>query len=69
MVADETPEVTDQLLELLRTYPTRGKQVHDANIVATMLVNGVDTLLTMNVADFQRFHDRINLIPLRADVP
>ena len=68
-IADETAEVTAQLLQLLKQYPTGGKQVHDANIVATMLVNGVDTLLTMNVVDFQRFQDRITLIPLRADVP
>ena len=67
-IADETAEVTAQLLQLLKQYPTRGKQVHDANIVATMLVNGVDTLLTMNVADFQRFQDRITLVPLHSDV-
>ncbi len=63
-IADETAEVTAQLLDLLKTYPTGGKQVHDANIVATMLVNGVDTLLTMNVDDFRRFEGRIKLLPL-----
>jgi len=68
-IADETAEVTAQLLQLLKQYPTGGKQVHDANIVATMLVHGVDTLLTMNVVDFQRFQDRITLVPLRADAP
>ena len=68
-VADETAEVTAQLLELLKTYPTRGKQIHDANIVACMLVNGVDTLLTMNAADFQRYQDRITLVPVDADTP
>jgi len=68
-IADETAEVTAQLLQLLKQYPTGGKQVHDANIVATMLVNGVDTLLTMNVADFRRFEDRIRLVPLAADAP
>lgn len=51
-----------------KEYPTRGKQIHDANIVATMLVNGVDTLLTMNVADLQRYQGRITLVPLYADV-
>ena len=35
-VADDTDAVTKQLISLLNTYPTRGKQVHDANIVATM---------------------------------
>jgi predicted nucleic acid-binding protein len=59
-IADETAAVTAQLIALLRAYPTGGKQIHDANIVATMLTNGVDTLLTMNVADFRRFEDASN---------
>ena len=39
-----------------------GKQVHDANIVATMLANGVTPLLTFNAADFRRFGSRIELV-------
>jgi predicted nucleic acid-binding protein len=46
-VADETQAVTDQLLFLLRTYSTYGKQTHDANIIATMLTYQINTLLTM----------------------
>lgn len=53
-VADDTAEVTAQLVSLLRAYPTRGKQIHDANIVATMLAVGIDTLLTFNLEDFKR---------------
>lgn len=64
-VASETEAVTSTLLELLKTYPTRGKQVHDTNIVATMLANDIDTLLTLNVEHFKRFSDRIKLIPLK----
>ena len=63
-IADETQAVTTQLLTLLRNYPTQGKQVHDANLVATMLVNGIDTLLTINVDDLKRFEPTIKLIPL-----
>jgi len=63
-VADETHEVTLQLLKLLKTYPTRGKQVHDANLIDTMLVNKIDTLITMNVDDLKRFADKIKLITL-----
>jgi predicted nucleic acid-binding protein len=65
-VADDTLEVTTQPVALLREYPTGGKQVHDANIVATMLVNGIDCLFTANVADMRRFADKITLIPLVA---
>jgi predicted nucleic acid-binding protein len=57
-VADETEQVTAQLVALLKAYPTAGKQIHDANIVATMLVNGIDTLLTLNTADLKRFSDK-----------
>jgi predicted nucleic acid-binding protein len=35
-IADETAEVTTALLALLDAIPCGGKQVHDANIVATM---------------------------------
>lgn len=61
-VADETSTVRDQLLALLKTYPTLGKQIHDTNLVATMLVNGIDTLLTLNIDDFKRFSNIIKLI-------
>ncbi len=63
-IADETEAVTAQLLELLKIYPTGGKQVHDANIIATMLAYEIDTLLTTNVEDMKRFADRIKLISL-----
>lgn len=62
IVADETQQTTEQLLQLLKEYPTIGKQIHDANIVATMLVHGIDTLLTINIDDMKRFGNRISLI-------
>lgn len=61
-VANETALVTTQLLDLIATYPVQGKQIHDGNIVATMLAYGIDTLLTLNASDFRRFEDRITLI-------
>lgn len=61
-VADESAEVTAQLMSILEAYPTRGKQIHDANIVATMLAMGIDTLLTFNRGDFKRFDDRITIV-------
>ena len=41
-----------------------GRQVHDANIVATMLTYGVTHLLTNNPGHFTRFADLITIIPL-----
>jgi hypothetical protein len=52
-VADDTTMVTAQLLTLLTELPGGGKQVHDANIVATMLAFDIPTLLTQNVGDFR----------------
>jgi predicted nucleic acid-binding protein len=54
-VIDETTIVTDKLLTLLHAIPMGGRQVHDANIVASMLASGVDHLLTLNTVDFARF--------------
>jgi predicted nucleic acid-binding protein len=61
-VADETEAVTQQLITLLKAYPTGGKQIHDANIVATMLAYGIDTLLTLNVDDLKRFEGKITIV-------
>lgn len=63
-IADDTHDVTQMLKLLMQQFPTVGKQVHDANIVATMLVYGIDTLLTLNIADIQRFSSKINLVTI-----
>ena len=60
----EDSRVADRLLDLLDEIACGGKQVHDANIVATMLVHGIDRLITINAADFTRFEDRITVMPL-----
>ena len=58
-IADDTDTVTDQLMQLMDDIPIGGKQVHDANIVATMLAHDIPALLTHNGKDFERFADRI----------
>jgi predicted nucleic acid-binding protein len=60
-VADDTAAVTEQLIRLVRNGNVGGKQVHDANIVATMLAYGIPSLLTHNVKDFARFADVISI--------
>lgn len=62
----EDIKVSDRLLELLATVACTGKQVHDANVVATMLVHGIDTVVTMNVDDFARFGDHVHVADLRS---
>ena len=60
-VADDTDAVTDQLMQLMDDILIGGKQVHDANIVATMLAHGIPTLLTHNGKDFERFEAYIKI--------
>ena len=54
-VAEDHGLVTQQLLFLLDKVPSGGKQIHDANFVATMLAYDIPQLLTYNHDDFQRF--------------
>lgn len=63
-VLEETGLTRRNLLQLLNWFPTGGKQVHDANIVATMQQYGIRKLLTNNVDDFKRFDSVIDVIPL-----
>ena len=60
----EDAKVADRLLSLLADVECRGKQVHDANVVATMLVHGVRAVVTMNTGDFARFEGHVSLIRL-----
>ena len=60
----EDNRVADRLAGLLADVECLGKQVHDANLVATMLVHGVGMVVTMNLADFARFERHISLIRL-----
>jgi predicted nucleic acid-binding protein len=67
-IADETGTTTRELLKLIQSYSVGGKQIHDTNIVATMLANDIDILMTLNTKYFQRFADKITLIsPLEMD--
>jgi predicted nucleic acid-binding protein len=63
-LAEDSLEVTQRLLTLMEQIPVGGRQVHDGNIVATMLVYGVGQLLTHNVADFNRFSELITILTL-----
>jgi predicted nucleic acid-binding protein len=51
-ILEDGPAVWDRLFELCRRYSFGGRQVHDANVVATMLAYGERRLLTFNEADF-----------------
>lgn len=60
----EDSKVADRLLALLADVECRGRQVHDANVVATMLVHGIGTVVTRNPGDFARFERHVTVIRL-----
>jgi len=43
--------------QLLVSYGIRGVGVHDARLVAAMIVHGIPSLLTFDVADFARYRE------------
>lgn len=59
---DEGTTVSHALLRLLDAVPCLGKQIHDANIAATMLAHGVPRLMTLNPVDFRRFGEWIEVV-------
>ena len=61
-VLEDGLPVWDRLGSLSRGFSFGGRQVHDANIVATMLAHGETRLLTFNEADFRRFSSVIEIV-------
>jgi predicted nucleic acid-binding protein len=60
----EDSRVADRLLGLLADVECGGQRVHDANVVATMLVHGIGTVVTMSTGDFARFDRYVSLVRL-----
>lgn len=61
-ILEDSAMAWDELTSLCRRFAFGGRQVHDANIIATMLAHGERRLLTFNAADFQRFAELIEVI-------
>ncbi len=56
-VLDEPLTALELLRKLVQRHQIRGKNIHDANIVAVMLSHGVRRLATFNSSDFERFDE------------
>ena len=67
-VLEDGPDVTRILTALCREVPVAGRQIHDANIVATMLAHAEGRLLTFDRDDFRRYGDRIALVDPAGDI-
>ncbi len=61
-VLEDGPPVTETLFALCREVAVGGRQIHDANIVATMLTYGERRLLTFDASDFRRFGNLIEIV-------
>ena len=53
-------DLIDRWLDLCARYGVSGRPAHDARLVAVMLSHGIKHLLTLNVADFTRYAERIS---------
>jgi predicted nucleic acid-binding protein len=60
---DDAPAIFPQWERLIVQHQVRGKNAHDARLVAAMMVHGIDQLLTFNVSDFQRYRNIMVLDP------
>jgi len=60
---NESEASTRRLIDLGANYKVIGKQIHDTNIVATMLAHGITRLVTFNPNDFKRFSEIEIIIP------
>lgn len=60
-VLEENSAVVATWEQLVSKHEVRGKQVHDCNVVATMLEHRVRRLGTRNPSDFERYEDLITV--------
>jgi predicted nucleic acid-binding protein len=51
----DDPAIYSEWHRLIVQHDVKGRNAHDARLVASMLVHGVTRLLTFNLADFARF--------------
>ncbi len=53
----DTEAIYQEWESLVVAYGIRGINVHDARLVAAMLVNGLTHILTFNISDFARYSE------------
>lgn len=56
-ILPDTPEIYPEWRRLVVTYNVMGVNVHDARLVAAMLVHGLTHILTFNTSDFARYSE------------
>lgn len=61
----EPTDITERWLELVNRYEVKGKQVHDARMVALAWSYGIPRILTLNPNDFERYTEITAVTPDR----
>jgi predicted nucleic acid-binding protein len=51
----DTSAIYPEWERLVSTYEVKGVNVHDARLVAAMLIHGLTHILTFNIEDFRRY--------------
>jgi predicted nucleic acid-binding protein len=51
----DTSAIYPEWERLVSTYQVKGVNVHDARLVAAMLIHGLTHILTFNIEDFRRY--------------
>lgn len=62
-ILPDNAEIFSEWKRLVSKHEVKGKEVHDARIVAAMLAHRVTHLLTFNTADFKRYTEIIAVNP------
>jgi predicted nucleic acid-binding protein len=62
---EEPPDIAQRWLELVRRYEVKGKEVHDARLVAFSAAHGIPHILTLNPADFSRYQEVTAITPAK----
>lgn len=63
-ILEDGPNVYEMLSHLCNEVGVRGPNIHDTNIVATMLANGENTILTFNRKHYYPYNQFINLVDI-----
>ena len=56
-ILDETPAILPEWERLVGHYQVKGKNGHDAQLVAAMIIHGIERPLIFKVADFRRYRE------------
>jgi predicted nucleic acid-binding protein len=57
-------QITNRTPRLVVAYGVKGVNVHDARLVAAMLVHGLTHILTFNISDFARYSEITAVHPI-----